>query len=643
MATARQRKAAEERAKGDKLTQARDRFAARYDAAGAGRRISKWNPPAQGPARAIDGTEPLRRRARDSVANDWGGHAAVQKWTTSLVGIGIIPRWDDEALNESYADFMREADADGVLDGYGIQALGVTSWYSAGEVFLRRRDRSLDAPLSVPVQVQLIESDYCPMFDSTSWPGLPVGNRIRQGIELNKYGRRIAYWMFKEHPGEMVNKSPTPDQMIRIPASEISHLFEPKRPGQLRGVSELANILIRIRSSADFEDAVLDRQKLANLFVAFIKRPPPPETADIEFDPLTGLPRYYDAVGNPLAALEPGIMQELQPGEDVTFANPPEAGTTFSEYMRTSQLGTAAGGGLPYELFSGDIQNVSDRTLRVVINEFRRYCEQRQWHLVIPRLCQPMVDWWAEAMVLAGKLPMSRLREAKAATHNPHGWEYIHPVQDVEGKLKAIEGGLTSRSAEISKRGDDPKKVDQQRAADQKREKELDIQPVKPTTPAPGPVPADPNADPAQNSVIEMLPGLVASMRPDKPEPSVPVDQIVTATATAMAAVFQPMLAQLADAMAASNERHAQTQAALLDALKAANERKTDVNVTSQNTIEPTVVTVEPTVVNVAPTPVHVTVEPAAVNVTPLPTVTDMEHDEKGNVVRMTQTPIPLQ
>lgn len=489
MATARQRKAAEAKA----TAKYRD-LSNRYDAAGQGRRIKSWNAPSTGPSRVIHGTEKLRNRALDSVRNDWGAGSATQKWETALIGVGVTPRWEADDLNTSWALFVKQADADCVLNAYAMQGLAVREWWASGEVFLRRRPRSLLTPLNAPVQVQIIGSEYCPMFDTKSWTGLPEGNEIRQGIEVNKYGRRVAFWFYKDHPHDRIGQTPGLFDLIRVPASEVSHVFEPKRAGQMRGVSEMANVLVRLRSSADFEDAVLDRQKIANLFAAFVKRPAPPEE-DVDFDPLTGLPAYYDAKSNPLAGLEPGIFQELGPGEDIVFSNPPEAGTTFSEYMRTNGLGTAAGAGLPYELMTGDIANVSDRTLRVVINEFRRFAESRQWHLVIPMICQPMVDWWAEAMVLAGNIPMSRLAEAKAPEHAPHGWEYIHPVQDVQGKVAAIEAGLTSQSAEISKKGDDPKKVFAQRAADVKLSEKLGL-PAPPAPKVAAPAQADPQGDP---------------------------------------------------------------------------------------------------------------------------------------------------
>lgn len=460
---------------------------ARYDAAGQGRRMAGWNAPSTGPNVAITGLQTIRNRARDASRNDWSGESTTQKWATALVGIAITPRFRGIVSEKRRAEvtllwnrFVKMADADCVLDHYGQQTLATRSWIESGEVFLRRRARFADEGLPVPLQVQVIEADMCPLMDVDSYIGLPAGNRIRSGIELDRRGKRVAFWFFKEHPGDKFTgfSSIDPDALVRVAASEICHVFEPKRPGQLRGVSTLAPVLARLRNIGDYEDATLERQKIANLVVGFISRGLPKLDPN---DPTLGTPQTIlddveSALGrNDLLPMEPGLLQELDDGQKVDWSNPPEAGTNYSDYIRTSQLGTAAAAGLPYELYSGDIANVSDRTLRVLINDFRRFAEQRQWQILIPQMCQKIVDWFADAALLVGLVSATELEAVKAVEHAPHGWSYIHPVQDVQGKALEVASGFTSRSSVISARGDDPETVDRQRAADLERSEKLGL------------------------------------------------------------------------------------------------------------------------------------------------------------------------
>ena len=509
----------------------------RYDAGGNGPRVKRWNPPASGPQKALQGFERMRARVHDAVRNDWAAGSSTQKWVTNLIGTGIRPRFKQKPHRAIWDSFVKTADADGVLDVYGLQVLVARCLFDGGEAFLRRRPRRATSPLDVPVQVQVIEGEFCPLFDADTWPGLPEGNKIRQGIERDRYGQRAAYWFYREHPGDG-EMAPSRDQLIRVAASQVAHVYEVKRPGDLRGVSPLSNILLRLRDSADLEGVTLDRQKIANLFAMFITRPMPSED-DYDIDPLTGLPKFYSTDGvTQIAGLESGISQELRPGEDVKFASPPGPGTGFDEFLRRNHLGNAAGQGLPYELMTGDIKDISDRTLRVVINEFRRYCQQRQWITLIPMACQRMLDWCMDAAALAGRLPLSQLPEAKAATWAPQGWDYIHPTQDAQGKKILLDMGVVSKTAIINERGDEPEQVFDEREADAQAEEDRGIKLAADGTllaDAPEPVAPAAPADPAQAQNQTVLLKLVETV--------VTMQAQTAALATAMTTLAQQLAA----------------------------------------------------------------------------------------------------
>jgi lambda family phage portal protein len=525
----------------------------RYDAGGNGPRVKRWAPPASGPQKALQGFERMRDRVHDAVRNDWAARSSTQKWVTNLIGTGIVPRFKVKAHGAIWAKFVKTADADGVLNVYGLQALMGRGLFDGGEVFLRRRPRALTSPLDVPVQIQVIEGEFCPMFDADVWPGLPEGNKIRQGVERNRFGVRTAYWFYREHPGDGA-VAPGRDQLIRVAASQVAHVYEVDRPGALRGVSPLSAILLRLREAADLEGVVLDRQKIANLFAMFITRPMP-DTDDIDIDPLTGLPKWYDLTNlQPMAGLESGISQELRPGEDVKFAQPPGPGVGFAEYMRSNHLGTSAGQSLPYELMTGDIKDVSDRTLRVIINEFRRYCQQRQWLTLIPMGCQRMLDWCMDAAAMARLLPMSQLEAAKAAAWTPQGWEYIHPTQDAEGKKILLGMGVISKTGIITERGDEPEQVFDEREQDAQEEERRGIKlaadgtlledapdPVAPTAP-----PARSTEPPPNNQVLALLTEIVNARAPQGPTA---VENTVSALVDIVSGM-QAQTAALATAMA---------------------------------------------------------------------------------------------
>src|SRR5687768_17896336 len=51
-------------------------------------------------------------------------------------------------------------------------------------------------------------------------------------------------------------------QLRRVPAESVIHLYDPLRPGQLRGIPHLTQALIKLHEVDKYDDAVLLRQQL---------------------------------------------------------------------------------------------------------------------------------------------------------------------------------------------------------------------------------------------------------------------------------------------------------------------------------------------------------------------------------------------
>lgn len=460
-----------------------ERIKASYDGAGEGRRSASWTAP-DGSVNSLmmPALRNLRSRSRAAVRNDPYAFNTIDKRVSNLIGTGINPRPRTEdpelrkLLQELWVDWVEEADADGLTDFYGQQALIARTVETAGECFVRLRPRSLDEGLAVPIQLQILAPEFVP-HDKFEMTG--NANSIRAGIEFEPSGKRVAYWMYRSHPRESQGLNSGYNQLVRIPASQVLHIFEPVEPGQLRGLPRLSPVLKRLRSLDNYDDAVLFRQEVANLFAGFISRPAP-EAGQVPRDPVTGQLLTTDADGfTPMVALEPGTMQELGPGEEVEFSKPPDAGNNYPDFMRQQLMAAAAGSGTPYELLTGDMRDVNDRALRVVLNEFRRRLEQLQFSVYVHQLCRPVRAAWMDMAVLSGALTLpdyaQRRREYLRTRWVPQGWAYIHPVQDVQSRMLEVNAGFGSRSEMVLRTGYDAETVDAENAADQQRAQALGL------------------------------------------------------------------------------------------------------------------------------------------------------------------------
>jgi lambda family phage portal protein len=149
----------------------------------------------------------LLARSRELVVTNGYAANACESYAANLVGDGIKPSSliEDGELRDKvqqlWLAWTDQADADGLTDFYGLQAMIAREMFVAGECFVRIRPRRAEDGLLVPMQLQLLQAEMLP-FDKTETT--PSGNPIRCGIEFDLIGRRVAYHFRHRHPGDCV-------------------------------------------------------------------------------------------------------------------------------------------------------------------------------------------------------------------------------------------------------------------------------------------------------------------------------------------------------------------------------------------------------------------------------------------------------
>jgi lambda family phage portal protein len=443
-----------------------------YDAIGGGRRAIAWQVGNPGAIAALAFTQnELRAKSRDLVRRNAWAAAGVEAYVANAIGTGIKPQSmvqdasQRAAIQSLWSRWCEDADAAGLTDFYGLQALSCRALIEGGEALVRLRYRRPEDGLAVALQLQVLEPEHLP---ATLNQELPSGNVIRAGIEFDRLGRRVAYHLYRSHPGDgaLAPMSGTGGMdTVRIPADEVIHLFRPLRPGQIRGEPWLARALVKLNELDQYDDAELVRKKTAAMFAGFITRQAPEDNLMGEGD--------ADAQGVALAGLEPGTLQVLEPGEGVTFSQPADVGASYSEFLRMQFRAVAAAMGITYEMLTGDLTQVNYSSIRAGLLEFRRRCEAIQHGVIVHQLCRPVWQAWMSQAVLEGALDLPgftrRKRDHLAVKWIPQGWQWVDPKKEFDAMQTAIRCGLLSRSEAISAFGYDAEDVDQEIAADNAR------------------------------------------------------------------------------------------------------------------------------------------------------------------------------
>ncbi|MBW3517466.1 phage portal protein [Shewanella sp. NKUCC01_JLK] len=432
-----------------------------YEGATQPPRSMGWNASSAGPNRALAAAgKTLRNRTRAGYRNSLLLKSGINKNVTNEVGRGFTlistAKNDDfkKALNEVWKVVSTQLDPWGDMNFGGIIDLAVRSRRMSGEVFIRRLRRRLSAGLEVPVQVEVLEADLCPIDLNRK---LDNGNRIVQGVEFR--GKvKVAYWFYLSHPEDGIDFASL-NQLERVPVKDVIHHYKQTRPGQVRAEPEAAVALLKDRTFADYDDAELVRKKERAAFTGFLYRESFEED-DWEFDPTTGKPLYDDGEGAPeQTTVAAGTLLRGVPGEKLEQFDGDNTGQGYKDFVRWQALQLAAGLEIPYSLLTGDWSGLNDRLVRAFLNEYRRGIAFDQTNLSGFQVAFKIWRWVIEAAVSVGRLYAPGFAndpyQYLMLDIRPDAFKHLHPEQEINARKKAVDSNISNIEVEAADHGRD--------------------------------------------------------------------------------------------------------------------------------------------------------------------------------------------
>ena len=438
-----------------------------WDAGDPHRPNSEWMPLNRTPEETDSAyRDRVRARARDLERNNEVANAAIKTIVRNTVGTGIKPQAQvhnpDGSLNDDINSQLETLWKRWVKPGI-CDLEGHSSFYDLQQMVLRRRlvDGEILAMLPIvrdgafiPLKVQLWEPDY--LSDLSYASG---SNAINGGVEIDQYGRPVAYYFTVDLAGKTK----------RVPANQVIHLFQKTRPRQTRGMSEFAATMNAIKDLGEYMEAELVAARIAACFAGFIK-------TDYAGGRIGRLER--DSDNKPIESIEPGMMEYLMPGEDVTFASPGRPNTDAAQFSTAQTRRIAAGLGLSFETLSRDYSQGSYSSARQGHLEDRKEFQALQQYLVT-HFCQPVWEEFVRMCVYRGLVKVanfdSDVDRFTAASWIAPGWSWIDPRKEVEATRIELENGMTTLSKVCAMKGDDWQEIMEQRAREKEQAEKLGL------------------------------------------------------------------------------------------------------------------------------------------------------------------------
>ncbi len=335
--------------------------------------------------------------------------------------------------------------------------------------------------------LQPLEADHLDETYNADAPG--TGNPIRMGIERDGWGRAVAFHLWEKNPVNWVGRQGQQQNRIRVPASDLIHIFVPDWLVQSRGVPWAHTAMGRLKMLGAYEEAALVAARVGAAKMGFYSEKEP--EARIE-DEATSGGEQVDPYGNAIRDAEPGHFERLPPGTEFKEWNPAYPDGELPNFIKAMLRGVAAGLGVAYNTLANDLEGVNYSSVRAgLLDERDNWRLLQRW--VIAELHERVFEEWLSIALLKGavNLPISKFDKFNAPVFRARGWPWVDPEKDIDAAAKSVALGVDSRTAIAARQGRDVREVVDEIAAEQEYARTKSVDVSVPRTDAPRPSPSD--------------------------------------------------------------------------------------------------------------------------------------------------------
>ena len=176
--------------------------------------------------------------------------------------------------------------------------------------------------------------------------------------------------------------------------------MEKERIGQRRGVPVLAPVIEMLSQITKFTNAELMNAVVSSMFSVFI-------TSQVNANPVIDLFQKENSKKGDKEnsfRLSSGMVMQLQPGQDIKFADPGRPNTQFDNFLFSmcKQLGAALE--IPVEVLLSNF-NASYSASKASLEEvWKMYLMRRSW--IVANFCQPIFEEWLDEAVAKGYIKL---------------------------------------------------------------------------------------------------------------------------------------------------------------------------------------------------------------------------------------------
>lgn len=473
---------------GEKRRIARERLNLRkimnsgYDESGASRgknSMKGWAASSKSPQEDIDkNLSLLRQRSRSLYMSAPLAVSAIKTNRTNIIGSGLKPKPKidfeklgmtvDEAENwerQTEKEFALWAeskfcDVTGVNDFYEMQQLACMNWLLNGDACaLIDYERKNNNYMPYSLRLHLIESDRICNPNTTGkeidlLKKAENGNRIYNGVEINKKGGVEAYYICNTYPASNLNLK---KEWVRVEAygkktgtPNVLMIFEAERPEQYRGIPYLAPVIESLKQLTRYAEAELMAAVLNGVFSLFIKTTSP--AGDIPFSGIIGDDERVSSDPNDYE-LGAGIINVLNPNESIDVVDAKRPNINFDGFVSSMAKYIGAALEIPVEILIKSFNSNYSASRAALLEFFKAVKMKRAW--LVNDFCKPVYELWLTEAAAKGRInapgffldPAIKKAWCGCIWNGPAQGQ-IDPVKEVTAARERVELGISTREIE---------------------------------------------------------------------------------------------------------------------------------------------------------------------------------------------------
>lgn len=436
----------------------------------------------------------LRERSRDLIRNTPLATGAIKTKVSNIVGSGLklqsridrgVLNITDEAADSWETKTEREwrlfweskdCDAARTLNGNAITKMAYRQTIENGDVFvILPRIKRRGFPYNL--KIQLIEADRI-----TNSKYARDTENLAGGIEKDKYGAPVKYHILKQHPGANRRFTKGMEWQI-IPAfggelglRNVIHLFSPDRPGQSRGVPDLAPVIEPLKQLDRYTEAELAAAVISSFFTVFIET----DSGDPTFDLTDMSDETGSATTDDDYKLASGAIIGLAKGEKVHDSNPGRPNAAFDPFVMSilRQIGVALE--LPFEVLIKHFTASYSAARGALLEAWKYFVSERHW--LAENFNQVVYEIWMYEAVSLGRIAAPGFISDPVIRKAYLGSEWIGPakgqideLKEVKAAKERVDMGTSNLSIETAEMGRDWDKVHPQSAKEHNMRKDAGL------------------------------------------------------------------------------------------------------------------------------------------------------------------------